>query len=145
MQIRFRDTDAMGHINNAVYVTFLEIARQEYWSQVMGIASYADCGLILARTEIDFRSPAFSGEPIEVAIRACRLGRSSFDFAYEIRHSTSGRLVAEALSVQVMYDYAAHCSRELSEAERSRMISFEGEILPGSGSRGSRGGRGGRG
>jgi acyl-CoA thioester hydrolase len=130
MQVRFRDTDAMGHVNNAVYVTYLEVARQEYWSRVMGVGSYTDCGLILARTEIDFRSPAFVADDLVVGIRASRLGRSSFDFTYEIRAAKEGRLVVDAVSVQVMYDYATRSPRPLTEDERRRMTEFEGSIGP---------------
>lgn len=126
--VRFRDTDGMGHVNNAVMMTYLEVARQQYWRDVMKVHSYMDCGLILARTEIDFRSPAYVHETMDVSIRASRLGRSSFDFAYEIRDAETGRLVVEAVSVQVMYDYAAGRKRPLAEAERNAILEFEGVI-----------------
>ena len=53
---RFRDTDAMGHINNAVYVTYLEVARQEYWRAFTGAEDYRREPFILAHVTIDFRS-----------------------------------------------------------------------------------------
>ncbi len=128
LQVRFRDTDAMGHLNNAVYVTFLEVGRQEYWRQVLKVRSYTDCGIILANTKIEFRSPAFVSDLLEVGIRATRLGKSSFDFAYEIRTQGDGRLIAEATSVQVMFDYSVRRPRPITDRERAHMTAFEGEI-----------------
>ena len=130
VQPRFRDTDAMGHVNNAVILTYLEVAREAYWRQVLDIPDYRDCGLILARVEIDYRKPAFPAEELEVAIRVSRLGTSSFDFVYEVREKNSGALVAEARSVQVMFDYGPRVKRPLTADERDRMTRFEGEIVP---------------
>lgn len=127
---RFRDTDAMGHVNNAVIATYLEVGREEYWRQVLAIPDYRDCGLILARLEIDFRRPAFPAEELEVALRVSRLGTTSFDFVYEVREKGSGALVAEARSVQVMFDYTVRAKRPLTADERDRMLRFEGEIGP---------------
>lgn len=130
VEVRFRDTDAMGHVNNAVYMTFLEVARERYWRDVMKIAAYTDCGLILARTEIDFRSPAFVGETLHVSLRVSRLGTTSFDFRYEVREPASGRLVAEAVSVQVMYDYETRRKRPLTGSERQAILGFEAVVEP---------------
>ena len=59
IQPRFRDTDAMGHINNAVFVTYFEVARTAYWQAMTGMAHYERVPFILAHTTIDFRSPAY--------------------------------------------------------------------------------------
>ena len=63
---RFRDTDAMGHINNAVYVTYLEVARQEYWRAFKQDDNYRDVPFIFARVEVDFRSEALMHETLEL-------------------------------------------------------------------------------
>ena len=121
VEVHLRDSDAFDHTNNAVYMTFLEIAREAYWREILGVPSYRDCGLILARTEIDFRSPSFVGETLLVSIRASRMGRTSFELEYEIREKETGRLVVEARSVQVMFDYEAGRKRPISERERRAM------------------------
>src|SRR5690349_1075447 len=66
---RFRDTDAMGHLNNAVYVTYFEVARTAYWKALTGDKDYQKVPFILAHTTIDFRSPAFVHETLLVGIR----------------------------------------------------------------------------
>jgi acyl-CoA thioester hydrolase len=125
MPVRFRDTDAMGHVNNAVYMSYLEVARTVYWTEVFGLDSYANVDFILARTEIDFVAPVFVEDEIEVLIRVNEIGNRSFRFAYEIRRQPGGECVVRAESVQVMYDYAAGKSKPLSDEQRAKMLEFE--------------------
>src|SRR6267378_2584074 len=93
---RFRDTDAMGHINNAVYVTYLEVARQEYWRRLSGALDYGRVPFILAHVTIDFRAEAFVSETLLLGVRCEWVGGKSFAFRYEIREKLSDRLVVEA-------------------------------------------------
>ena len=94
-RVRFRDCDAMGHVNNAVYSTYLEEARIGVLGDLIDF--------ILARVEIDFRSELRNGEEVEVRSRCSRVGTKSFDLEHVI--SADGRVVAEAKSVLVSYDY----------------------------------------
>ena len=126
---RFRDTDAMGHINNAVYVTYLEVARQAYWQELDAESDYRRVPFILAGVKIDFRSEALVKETLRLAVRCAWIGGKSFGFEYEIREKASGRLVVEASSVQVCYDYEAKRSIEVPESLRRRLESFEGRDL----------------
>ena len=109
--VRFRDCDAMGHVNNAVYSTYLEEAR----IGVLGGLS----GFILARVEIDFRSELHAGEEIEVRTRCSRIGTKSFELEHEIH--AEGRLAAEAKSVLVGYDYERGQSVPLSAELKERL------------------------
>jgi acyl-CoA thioester hydrolase len=110
-RVRFRDCDAMGHVNNAVFSTYLEEARIDVLG---GLRPF-----ILARVEIDFRSQLRAGEEIEIATRCSRVGTKSFDLEHEIR--TDGRVVAEARSVLVAYDYETESSVPLSDELRARL------------------------
>jgi len=125
VEVRFRDCDPMGHVNNAVYLTYLELARFAYWKaadigRLAGEVSY-----IIARVEIDFRAPATTGQMLDVAVAVTGLGHTSFRMAYEIRDG-GGLLIATAKSVQVAYDYAAGKTVVLPEAIRQRIREFEG-------------------
>ena len=126
---RFRDTDAMGHINNAVYVTYLEVARQEYWRRLEGAYDYGRVPFILAGVHIDFRSEALVSEVLEIGIRCDWIGDKSFAFGYEIREKRSGRRVVEATSVQVCYDYEAKRSIPVPDDLRGMLERFEGRSL----------------
>ena len=126
---RFRDTDAMGHINNAVYITYLEVARQAYWLALDGSANYRDVPFILARVECDFRSEALVNEVLELHIRCSWVGTKSFAFKYEVREHATQRLVVAAGTVQVCYDYAAKQSMTMPAALRAALERFEGRSL----------------
>ena len=123
---RFRDTDAMGHLNNAVYVTYFEVARTAYWRALTGDKDYQKVPFILAHTTIDFRSPAFVHETLLVGIRVSRLGTKSFECAYRVEDEATGRLVCEGRSVQVIFDYAKDRSYPIPEELRAKVRSFEG-------------------
>jgi acyl-CoA thioester hydrolase len=122
---RFRDTDAMGHVNNAVYITYLEVARQEYWRALDGTADYRRVPFILAHVTCDFRSEALVSELLEVLLRCDWIGSKSFGFAYEIRESGSQRRIVEARTVQVCYDYAAKRSIPVPADLRAALERFE--------------------
>jgi acyl-CoA thioester hydrolase len=110
LEVRFRDCDPMGHVNNAVYLTYLEQARFSHWRALWGFRQPDPPspvpGVILARVEIDYRSQARDGDRLEIRIGLSAIGRTSFAYDYEIVDD-QGTLVATAKSVQVMYDYAA--------------------------------------
>jgi acyl-CoA thioester hydrolase len=128
VEVRFRDCDPMGHVNNAVYLTYLELARFAYWKAAEIERLAGEVSYIIARVEIDFRSPAVTGDVLDVGIRVTGFGRTSFSMAYEIRDE-GGRLVATAKSVQVAYDYAAEQTVPLPDAIRERIGEFEGRQL----------------
>lgn len=126
---RFRDTDAMGHINNAVYVTYLEVARQEYWREFQHAANYKDVPFILAHVTIDFRSEALVHEELELCIRCSHIGTRSFGFEYAIREAKTQRLVVEARTVQAFYDYERKVTMPCPPELRARFEAFEGRSL----------------
>ncbi|TMQ69331.1 MAG: acyl-CoA thioesterase [Candidatus Eisenbacteria bacterium] len=126
---RFRDTDAMGHLNNAVYVTYLEVARQVYWERLDGGSDYRRVPFILAHVTIDFRSEALVSEALEIAIRCDWIGSKSFAFVYQIRERSTGRLVVDATTIQVCYDYATKHSIPLPPELERKLETLEGRPL----------------
>jgi len=138
IEVRFADTDAMGHVNNAAYLTYIEMARAGYFESVTGqqlpLATHgASESMILAEARITYRAPAFYGETLVAEARVGRVGRTSFTQEYRLTAPDSrygrARLVAVADAVQVMYDYdrgvPVPVSADLAEAfER-----FEGRRL----------------
>ena len=110
-RVRFRDCDAMGHVNNAVYSTYLEESRI---GVLGGLADF-----ILARVELDFRSELRVGEDVEVRTRCSRIGTKSFELEHVI--SANGRVVAEARSVLVSYDYERGESMPVPDELRERL------------------------
>jgi len=101
--VRFRDLDAMGHVNNAVYLTYLEQARLTFLQSLGLVRGLAMPQMILARVEIDFRDQVGPGDDVEIGVRPARVGTKSFEL--EHRFEAAGRHVADARSVLVSYDY----------------------------------------
>ncbi len=130
IEVRFRDTDAMGHVNNAVYLTYLEVARQAHWKTFAAHVNYDRVPFVVARATLDFRSPAAVGETIRVGLRVDWVGRSSFGLSYELRERDSGRLVAEAATVLVTYDYDAKRAMPVPDWLRSGLTRSAGRTLP---------------
>jgi acyl-CoA thioester hydrolase len=136
--VRFRDIDGMGHVNNAVFSTYLELAREAYWRRLLGLgpddvfalSDYMDgTGFILARMEIDFRAQIPHGGAVRVGIRCSRLGAKSWDFEYRIAATGGDPIYAQARSVQVAYDYRAQASVALPAALRARFAEIEGRAF----------------
>jgi acyl-CoA thioester hydrolase len=121
LEVRFRDCDPMGHVNNAVYLTYLEAARFAWWRNAFGPSGLKDHGFIVARVEVDFRKPALPGDRLLVRLRVDAMGKSSFTVAYEILNARTRELVADARSVQVAYDYANARPVPLSDDLRARL------------------------
>jgi len=103
--VRFRDVDAIGHVNNAVYFTYMEQARTEYWMRLFGLESLNQISFIVARAECDFKKPAHFGDEIEVSIWTSSVGNTSFVWEYEIRNAKDSDLFAKGKTIQVYFDY----------------------------------------
>ena len=136
--VRFSDTDAMGHVNNAAYLTYAEIARLAYYEQVTGeplpLATHgAEEGMILAEIRITYRNQAFYGETLAVETRVDRIGRTSFAMVHRLSAPESrygpARVIAVADSVLVMYDYQEERPIPVAPALVSAIEACEGRRL----------------
>ena len=115
-RVRFRDVDAMQHVNNAVYSTYLEQARADYFREVLG-ESLTAVDTVLASLSIDFLAPIAGDDEVTVTLTVEELGTSSIPMAYEIRRG-DGTVAATAETVQVVYDRETESARPIPEAWR---------------------------
>jgi acyl-CoA thioester hydrolase len=115
--VRWRDTDAQGHVNHVVFLTYLEEARDAFYAQVIG----ADPSYVVARVEIDLRAEVrHRDRQVTVRVQAERLGTTSLTTRETILTS-SGELAAEARVVTVRWDPGHRTSMPFSDAERQRL------------------------
>jgi acyl-CoA thioester hydrolase len=136
IDVRFADTDAMGHVNNAVYLTYCEMARIRYWTDVTGepIAPGHEGAesLLLAEARITYRAPVFHGERVTVETRAVRVGSSSFVLEHRltaVAPDDAPRLIATSESVMVRYDYRAARPAALGPRFVAAIEGLEGRTL----------------
>ncbi len=126
IQIRFRDTDGMGHVNNAVFMSYCETARLEFYRKHHpNLRGPHDIPFILASTRIDYRRPLeLDQDRIEVELTVPRIGTTSWDFAYDIRPPGGGKAFAEAVTVMVAYDYKQATKIPISDEYRAILESI---------------------
>ena len=130
LQVRFRDIDAFGHVNNAVFFSYVEQARIRYLLDVLAPSDPFDrLPLILARVELDFRAPIYFGDEVTVDTRVDRIGRSSIGMSHRMTAGTDGRVVGDVDTVLVTYDYATSAPIPVPEGWRTRIANHEGRAL----------------
>jgi acyl-CoA thioester hydrolase len=117
--VRFRDLDAMGHVNNAVVLTFLEQARFAYLESLGLVERLDRLPMILARVEIDYRAQIEPGDDVEIGVRCARVETKSFEL--EHRLEACGRHVADARTVLVAFDYERQEPVAVSEEWRQAL------------------------
>ena len=139
IEIRYVDTDALGHVNNAVYFSYFEAARAGYYRHVTGHPFGTGPGageltFVIAEAHITYRSPARFGEPLACWCRVSWVGRSSFGLEYRVTADASplgeARTVAEGSSVQVFLDLSSGTVWRMPAGLRERIADFEGRELP---------------
>ncbi len=134
IEVQFRDIDAFGLVNNAVYLSYLESARIKYWLSMRGKCDLQDLNYVIAHVEIDYISPSHLGEILQIGVRVSSMGKKSFTFEFCIvgpdpEHPGKDRLVARARSVQVLYNQETRQSMLISDALRTQIEKFEGRPL----------------
>ena len=123
LHVRFRDIDALGHVNNAVYFTYMESARTEYWMELFKPRELREVNFIVAHAECDYKVAARFGDELEVSIRTSSIGNTSFVWDYEIRRTGSGQLIASGKTIQVYYDYAQEKTLPVPDEVRQKLLS----------------------
>ena len=128
IEVRFSDLDAMRHVNNATYLTFIEEARIAYFNEVLGRdKSSLNYSAIVARIEIDYLQPINLGDKLEVLTRVSKLGNKSTDVENIIMIERKGEdlAAATALTKLVAYDYNKLESIRIPESIRQKIEQFE--------------------
>ncbi|WP_459191342.1 acyl-CoA thioesterase [Halosimplex sp. J119] len=124
VDVRYRDLDTFGHVNNVVYGTYCEQARVAYVEEVLGIDDIDEFSAVVVSLNMDFRSSVTEITTVDVGVAVTHLGESSFTMAYELRQD--GDLVVEAETTQVFVDPATRESRSIPSEIRERVADFEG-------------------
>jgi acyl-CoA thioester hydrolase len=149
LYVWFRDLDAMGHVNNAVYFTYFEQARTRYWLSLISGEMPANplhhpprqendfrkIGFIVVHAECDYASPASMGESLLVGCRLSEIKKTSFVFEYKVvagERTTSEadvRLVASGKTIQALYDWDAQKTIPFTDELRKKVEEREGNRL----------------
>jgi acyl-CoA thioester hydrolase len=115
IQIRFNDTDALGHLNNASYVTYAEVARLDFMAQL----GYEVTSLILASLHVEYRRQVSTRDRVHVESWITRLGNTSVGLDQTI--FANGDVAADIKSVIVFFDYETNKPMKLTDDMRERL------------------------
>ena len=127
IEVIFRDVDSFGHVNNAVYFTYLETVRTKYFRELKTRSGVDTIDMIVAQATCNYRSPAYIEERLDISIAITRFGNKSFDCMYII-NTDNGRKIASAKTIQVAYDYKTNTTVIVSEAFKQAVIEFQGGL-----------------
>ncbi|SIS83417.1 acyl-CoA thioesterase [Alicyclobacillus vulcanalis] len=122
IHIRYSDTDLNGHVNNAVYATYMEEARIAFLQEVFPGQRLP---LVAASIHLDFRRETRYPEHTDVVVKSwlTRLGRSSFEFYHQIT-SVDGEVLCEGTAVVVHYDFETRKSAPLPDWARQALLPY---------------------
>ncbi len=128
IRVRFSDTDMNGHVNNAVYASYMEESRVQFFREVYPSAT---SGVILASLHIDYKAQTKFPEHENVVATTwiSRIGKTSFDFFCEIR-TEFGELLCNGTAVIVCFDYEAGRSMPIPTNIRSKLEAYFHEVIP---------------
>lgn len=118
-QPRFNDTDALGHINNASYVTWFETSRRPVFELFIPDLDPKKWNLILAKVEVDFIKQGLYQAETEIKTYVAKLGNSSVHLAHEVFQD--GELIAKGIDVLVHFDYKVQKSAPIPNEIREKL------------------------
>jgi acyl-CoA thioester hydrolase len=125
--VRYSDLDPQGHVNNAVYLTYVESARLGYYGAT-GIwqgDSGSLTGMVVAHLDIDYLASVTLGMALRVGIGLVRIGNKSLTLAFQIEALPDRRIMARGTSVMVAFDNAAQKSRPFPPDWREKIRRYE--------------------
>ncbi len=128
IQLRFKDGDVMGHVNNANHFTYFELARINYFRDVVGKdIDWKQDGIILAKMSVDYKQPLLIHEKVQAYTRCSRLGNKSFDLEYLLVSINHGKetIIATGLSVLVCFNYKKNESVLMPEDWKKKFSEYE--------------------
>lgn len=125
--VRFADIDVMGHVNNAVYLTYFEEARIAWFNDLIrGEWNWQTDGIVLARNEIDYIEPVLLNDQLRILTECEHVGTSSLVISYKVYRRKSGeaneQLCSKGKSILVCFDYTKGTKREVPQAWREKLL-----------------------
>ncbi|MFC4765861.1 acyl-CoA thioesterase [Effusibacillus consociatus] len=123
LTVRYGETDMFGHVNNAVYLSYLEEARLQFMEDL----GFVVVPLILASVKADFRAQAFFKQKLVIETAVDRIGNSSFDLVNRIKDEAAGQLIVEALVTMVHFNFDTKKSELLPGIFREKLSQYLGK------------------
>jgi len=126
IQVRFADIDIMGHVNNAVYLSYFENARMHYFKHLIGENwDWNKDGIILLKNEVQYIKPVLMNDSPEIKITVEHIGNKSFILSYDLQ--VAGETKCIGSSTLVGYDNSQHKSISIPDKMRKQLEAWQSE------------------
>jgi acyl-CoA thioester hydrolase len=126
IDVRFRDLDALGHVNNAVYFTYFEEGRKSLFQKLYKGAGPYDFRFILAHVSCDYITPAKLNDALILYMVVGEIGNKSFEFKYDLTDRIDkSKIFARGESVQVCFNYTRNRSIPVSDTLKQKLIEYQ--------------------
>ena len=114
IHVRLTDLDILGHVNNALYLTYFEIARMHYFSELVGNDwNWMEEGVVLVKNEVEYLKPILLNDVPYVTVKLMHMGTKSFTLGYEVH--VNHALVTTGSSTLVAFNSKNQCTIEIPE------------------------------
>jgi len=120
--IRFADIDALSHVNNAIYLTYFEIARSAYWAEIIKW-DWKLFGIIIRKSVVDYLKPIILADEVYAYVRTSKIGNSSFELDYVLVRIINGseEICTTGQTLCVSFDYTLQKPTQIPEFQRQMM------------------------
>ncbi len=125
-QMRWSDMDALGHVHNAAFLQYFELARARLVFELMGVPHRPDASLVVGRHEIDYLRPlVYRSEPVAVDTAVRSIGTTSFTLAGDVREPAGdGAPYARIVTVIVAIDVGTGSPVPISDSVRAALAEY---------------------
>ena len=128
IEVRFRDIDSMGHVNNAVFLTYFEEGRKAFLHRVFNVVDPKDYPFILAHISCDFLRPVKLGDSVSLQVWIGEIGRKSFKFKYRLADRDDESVIyGQGDSVMVLFDYKNNKTVPIPEEFLGKILAYSDE------------------
>ncbi len=120
--VPFRDIDMMGHVNNAVYLSYMEQARGDLWDSLFSRGAYRRMPYLVGEVHIRYVAPAHLGDTILVGTRLTEFARRTFTLEYLFKRESDGTELARSTTVLVFFDLQTKRSVDTPEEFKAKAL-----------------------
>lgn len=130
LEVKYRDTDSMGHVSSPVYYEYIQHAYVKYMHTLLAIPYSEKLPQIMVKTSCEYIAPAILGDNLEVNCRVINFGSKSFEMHYEIHKNQHGdkTLIAQGASTHVCFDYLINKSVPVPDDMKQRVMNFQDSL-----------------
>lgn len=131
LQMRFNDIDMLGHLNNSVYLTFMDLAKTRYFQAVLGDKlHWGEIGVVIVNINCDFCAPTFFDDVIEVETAVVAIGEKSLTLEQRVYSPDDERVRCRCRTIMSGFNTKTLTSEPISDEWREALEKYEGRKFP---------------